>query len=277
MSIDWIETGTFSPSTAVSAKPEHLHVVSWNIARGSRIDEIGEFLIEANADLILLQESDCNNRRTGYRNIAKELAQKLGMNYVFGIEFQELGQGSSSLPAYHGQATLSRWPLSEPQILRFRTQSKFWDPHWWIPPLAMFQRRIGGRMALVNRVAIGNRRLITYNLHLESRNGNELRFRQLAELLEDTRRDGLDAMVLAAGDFNSNITSGRERLALEDVGFENPFASLRVPTIVSGSFGRARAIDWVLIRGGITARSPQVHNSVRASDHYPLSLTLQFS
>jgi len=36
------------------------------------------------------------------------------MNYVFGREFQELTQGSRAAPAYHGQATLSRWPLSSP-------------------------------------------------------------------------------------------------------------------------------------------------------------------
>jgi len=276
MSIDCIETGTFAPLTAASAQAEKLHVVSWNIARGSRIEEITEFLIRANADLILLQESDCNSRRTAYRNIAKELAQKLGMNYAFGAEFQELGQGSPSSPAYHGQATLSRWPLSQPRVIRFRRQSKFWHPHWWIPPLAAFQRRIGGRMALITNLAIGGRSLIVYNLHLESRNSDELRFGQFAELLNDTRRYGFDVVVVLAGDFNFDIAAARGKTFLQDAGFENPFASLAMPTILSGASRHGRAIDWILIRGAVP-RSFQVHNSIRASDHYPLSLTLQFS
>lgn len=277
MSIDSIETGTFPPLTAVSSQVDELHIVSWNIARGSQMDGITEFLVGANADLILLQESDRNSRRTGYCNVAKELAQTLGMPYVFGIEFEELGQGSRASPAYHGQATLSRWPLSEPRILRFRRQSKFWNPYWWIPPLAPFQRRIGGRMALVTRLAVGNRSLIVYNLHLESRNSDELRFCQFSELLNDTRRYGLDVIVLAAGDFNFDITAAAQRSALQNARFENPFANLGMPTIVSAARGRSRAIDWILVRGHATPRSPQVLNSIQASDHYPLLLRLQFA
>jgi endonuclease/exonuclease/phosphatase family metal-dependent hydrolase len=151
-------------------QPESLHVVSWNIARGSRFDAISEFLLSTNADLILLQESDRSCRRTAYRNVASELAKKLGMQYVFGIAFQELGQGSPDHPAHHGQTTLSRWPLSEARILRFRSQSRFWRPHWWIPQLGTFQRRIGGRMALVTHVAFSNHSLTVYHVHLESRN-----------------------------------------------------------------------------------------------------------
>ena len=64
------------------------------------------------ADILLLQESDLNARRTHHFDIAREIAQKLQLDYVFGREFQELTQGTRHSPAYHGQATLSRWPLS---------------------------------------------------------------------------------------------------------------------------------------------------------------------
>ena len=276
MSIERIETGTFAPDAAVSAQPEELHVVSWNIARGTRMDAICEFLVRVNADLILLQESDLNARRTTCRNVAKDLAQTLRMNYAFAIEFQELGQGSHASPAYHGQATLSRWPLSESSILRFRRQSRYWHPYWWIPRIAIFQRRLGGRMALVTRVGVGNRSLIVYNLHFESRNGDEHRRSQLAELLDDTLQYGAD-VVLAAGDFNFDITSVLERSVLQDAGFENPFADIGLPTVVPSSFGVGKAIDWILTRGKIAPQFPQVHNSIRGSDHYPLSLKLQFS
>lgn len=272
MSIDWIETGSFGAPAPVSLQAPTLHVVSWNIARGSRFDAISEFLINANADLILLQESDRNCRRTAYRNVAQDLAQHLGMHYVFGIEFQELGQGSSDSPAFHGQATLSRWPLAEPRVLRYRSQSKFWRPHWWIPPLAAFQRRIGGRMTLITRLVVGNRSLAIYNLHLESRKGNDLRYSQMAELLEDTRQYDLNNEVLVAGDFNFDLTAAPQNSAVQNAGFNNPFGLLSELSTISG---QKHAIDWLLIRGDAQAQSAQVHNSVRASDHYPLSLTLQ--
>lgn len=274
MCLDWIETGFFGPRAPLSVQPKSLHVVSWNIARGSRFDAISEFLLTANADLILLQESDRSCRRTAYRNVASELAQKLGMQYVFATAFQELGQGSTGHTAHHGQTTLSRWPLSEARILRFRSQSRFWRPHWWIPQLGVFQRRIGGRMALVTHVALGNHSFTVYNVHLESRNGDQLRRSQLAELLNDTRQCDSDSQLLVAGDFNFDLTATSKSSVVHQAGFENPFAAVGLATIPCSLQGK-RGIDWILVRGNAKTHSPEVHNSVAASDHYPLSLTLQ--
>ncbi len=118
-----------------------------------------EFLSKASADLILLQEADVNARRTQHRNIAREIAQALRMNYVFGREFQELTQGNHSSPAYHGQATLSRFPILSSRILTFGRQSGFWRPRWFIPQLEKSERRLGDRMALVSQVGWLEKRL----------------------------------------------------------------------------------------------------------------------
>src|SRR6201989_264700 len=114
------------------------------------------------------------------------------MNNVFGREFQELTQGSRTSPAYHGQATLSRWPLSKSRILRFDQQSNFWRPRWFLPDIEPFQERIGGRMALISEVSVGDRTLVTYNLHLESRGDDTLRYSQLEESFNDARTYELD-------------------------------------------------------------------------------------
>lgn len=136
-----------------------LRVVSWNIARGAKLNAVIEFLLGADADIILLQEADRNARRTSYRNVAREIAQNLKFNYVFGCEFEELAQGSLASPAYHGQVTLSRWPLSDSSILHFHNQSNFWQPRWFIPCVHPLQSRRGGRMALLDDVLIvGERR-----------------------------------------------------------------------------------------------------------------------
>jgi endonuclease/exonuclease/phosphatase family metal-dependent hydrolase len=270
-----IETGSFTTSECTEP-PSAIRVVSWNIARGAKLNAIIDFLVSANADIMFLQEIDKNARRTANRDVAKEIAQKLGTHYVFGCEFEELAQGSRTSPAYHGQATLSRWPLPVCSILRFRSQSDFWQPRWFIPSLAPLQRRRGGRMALMSSVRTPGKLLVTYNLHFESRGSDSLRLSQLQEILRDVNRYGLDVPVLAAGDFNFDLSNGQSAAALHDMQFFNPFAALRQSTTVSQSvLTRDHVIDWILLRGPLIATDPQVHSSVCASDHYPISVTVR--
>ena len=275
MSLDQVETGSFAPQEGVSHAPSRIRVVSWNIARGCRLDEVAEFLAGANADLILLQEVDKRARRTEYRNIAELIAKRLRLNYVFGTEFHELTQGHRDAPAHHGQATLSRWPLCDSRILRFCRQSSYWYPRWWIPSLPLFQRRLGGRMALVSHALIGERRIATYNLHLESRDRDELRSFQLIEVLDDTRRYSLDVPVIVAGDLNFDVSEPSSSRLLEEGNFHNPFSALSMQTAHAHWFGRRSVIDWIMTRGPMVAASPKIDHSVSASDHYPLSLTIE--
>ena len=186
--------------------PDSVRVVSWNIDRGLKLGGAIEFLAGAKADIILLQEVDVNCRRTRHVNVAREIAQKLEMNYVFGREFQELTQGSKTSPAYHGQATLSRWPLSNGRIIRFQRQSHFWRPHWFLPEVPPFQERLGGRLALVSDANIAGKTIVTYNAHLESRGDDQLRCFQLEEVLEDSKRHTSNTAVLLTGDFNMDVS-----------------------------------------------------------------------
>jgi len=192
-----IETGNFAPARWALCPPSPIRVVDWNIDRGSRLSGIIDFLADAKADIILLQESDLNARRTHHLNIAREISQKLEINYVFGREFQELTEDSRTSPAYHGQATLSRWPLSNARIIRFRKQSNFWRPHWFLPEIEAFQERLGGRIALVSDANVAGKSVTTYNVHLESKGDDGLRCSQLAEALEDSRRYDSNASIVA--------------------------------------------------------------------------------
>src|SRR6516165_5818278 len=176
-----IETGNFAVPRFWICPPDSIRVVNWNIDRGLQLDRVIEFLARAEADILFLQEADLNARRTHHLNIAREIAQKLAMNYVFGREFQELTQGSRHSPAYHGQATLSRWPLSNARMLRFQQQSNFWQPHWFLPEIEPFQERLGGRLALVVDANVGEKTIVAYNLHLESRGDDRLRGAQMKE------------------------------------------------------------------------------------------------
>jgi hypothetical protein len=144
-----IETGNFASPRWLPCSLNSFKVVCWNINRGLQLPLINESLSRSKADILLLQEADLNARRTHRLHIAREIAQKLQLNYIFGREFQELTQGTPHSPAYHGQATLSRWQLSNARILRFQQQSNFWQPHWFLPEIEPFQERLGGRLALV--------------------------------------------------------------------------------------------------------------------------------
>jgi hypothetical protein len=100
--------------------PDHpIRIVEWNINHGENESEIEaalrgpaafharietatrgvaskhleeELQILSQADVIVLDEVDYGVGRTQYRNVARDLAAALGMNYAYGIEFVELNR-----------------------------------------------------------------------------------------------------------------------------------------------------------------------------------------
>ena len=275
-SIQEIETGNFARSRWGFFPPSSVTVVSWNINRGLKLQGVMEFLLRAGADIILLQEVDLNARRTRHVNIAREIAQKLQLNYVFGREFQELTQGSRASPAFHGQATLSRWPLSNARVIRFQKQSNFWRPHWFVPEIDPFQERLGGRMALVSDASVAGKTIITFNLHLESKGDDRLRGSQLEETLQEAHQYSANTPILLAGDFNLDASRGKIAEAMNRARFQDSLANGHLATTPNTLLEPGRTIDWVFSRGPIRPDQAQVHRSVTASDHYPLSVTLHF-
>jgi len=271
-----IESGNFAVPRWVLYPPDSIRVVNWNIDRGLKLRGVIEFLDSAKADIILLQETDLNARRTHHINVSREIAQKLQLNYVFAREFQELTQGSKTSPAYHGQTTLSRWPLSNSRIIRFQKQSHFWRPHWFLPEIAPFQERVGGRMALVSEVNIAGKTTVTYNLHLESRGDDPLRGSQLDEALDDAKRYDCNTPILLTGDFNLDVSQGAASRAISRAQFQDAFANEHAPTTPGSFLERGRTIDWIFTRGPVRVGQPNVHRSVSASDHYPLSMYMAF-
>lgn len=270
-----ILAGNFAPRRLVLWPPSSLRIVDWNIDRGLRLPGIIDFLEKANADIVILQEVDLNARRTQQLNIAQEIARQLKMNYVFGWEFEELTQGSKANPAFHGQATLTRWPISNPRIIRFNRQSHFWKPRWFLPEIEPFQERLGGRIALVSDVDIVGEKVISYNLHLESRGNDDLRLAQMDEVLRDAADHDANSLLIIAGDLNINIS---KYTSMKSAGFREAVPTTRMPSTPSrGVFESGRHIDWAFVRGPIQTDSGQIHTSVKASDHYPISFNLRWT
>jgi endonuclease/exonuclease/phosphatase family metal-dependent hydrolase len=103
------------------------------------------------ADVIVLNEVDWGMKRTGYRNVAAELAGALGMNYAYGVEFVELDPIALGTETFeelepqqraklveqiridperyqglHGTAILSRLPLENVRLVPFEHQPYDW-------------------------------------------------------------------------------------------------------------------------------------------------------
>ena len=130
-------------------------------------------------------------------------------------------------------------------------------------------------MALISHVDLPAQKLVLYNVHLESRGNENLRCSQLGEILSDLRQYPADVQVVVAGDFNADLRHEPVAAAIGKTGLINPFAHISGrPTTIPSRSKRFPAIDWVLLKGPLIALEPKVHDSVGASDHYPLSLVL---
>jgi hypothetical protein len=101
-----------------------IQVLAWNIERGNRFEGILEALKNhaqlKDKDLLLLTELDYGMARSGNRFVARELAQKLRMNYAFAPVYIALQKGSGveefaegeNTRSLHGLAMFSKFPLN---------------------------------------------------------------------------------------------------------------------------------------------------------------------
>jgi endonuclease/exonuclease/phosphatase family metal-dependent hydrolase len=252
--------------TAPAAK--QIKLLSWNIERGLQFQGVEAALVREQAGVLLLQEVDLNARRSGWRDIPEALARRLEMNYAFAAEFLELGQGKPSAPAYHGQAILSAWPLRKPQIIRFKDQTAFWAPRWYLPNWGVFQRRTGGRLALTAEIEAGGRTVVLYNVHLESREAESLRVSQIKEVLAHASQYAAGTPVVLAGDLNVSGPASPVIRAILEGGFRAAVGG-EVTTL------RGAPLDWIFVRGALHFAEGAILRETRASDHFPLTVRLR--
>jgi endonuclease/exonuclease/phosphatase family metal-dependent hydrolase len=244
---------------------EPLKVVTWNIARGEEYDAILAVLRRLDADVLLLQEVDRFCRRTGYRDVARDLAVALDMNWVAAGEFQEIGEGRQDRPALHGQAILSKFPIEHADVLRFSAQDRW---RWSINPA---QPRRGGRIALQARTG----GLLVYNTHIESGGRQSVKQKQIAEILAHQAVLAAQSMpVVIGGDFNNGPILHASMFGyLMKASFADGLGELgqRGPT----SLGQLHPIDWIFVKN-VKPVHGRVVDAASASDHSPLIAAVAF-
>jgi endonuclease/exonuclease/phosphatase family metal-dependent hydrolase len=246
----------------VAAAERELKIVTWNIERGLAYESVLAVLRQLDADVVLLQEVDRDCRRTEFRNVARDLAHALDLNWVFAGEFQELGEGRTDAPAVTGQATLSKFPIKKPHVLRFKAQDRW---RWSINPV---QPRRGGRMALRSETA----GVVVYNTHIESGGRDKLKRRQIAEILAHQSSTVAPLVpVVIGGDFNNGELHHSPMLNMLSSFGAADFADAlgehkgRAAT----SNGSSYPIDWIFVRNLAPLRG-RVVNERSASDHSPV-------
>mmetsp|Transcript_996 Transcript_996/g.3057 ORF Transcript_996/g.3057 Transcript_996/m.3057 type:complete len:237 (-) Transcript_996:194-904(-) len=169
--------------------------------------------------------------RTDNKDVAKELAKKLGKNYVQAIEFVELTNGlpdeiqatagRTNSKGYHCNAILSDFPLSHPHILRLP------DEHiWFQPPTnSKTEVRLGSRMALFAKANVGSlpgehvRLIVT---HLDGTRG------QFEMLRKELRSYAAPGPTIFVGDLHSGLQSMHS--LLPDLNFDLNAKAISAPT-----------------------------------------------
>ena len=191
--------------------PEALGVLVFNMERGVHLAELGDFLETCPAirpfDVILANELDDGCVRSGGKNTALELAERLGMNAAFGLEFIELVNGEDP-KGFHGNAIFSRWPIRRAEVVRLPEQY-----NWYFDR----QRRIGGRLAVLAELEVAGRPVGVASIHLENRTHGPGRKAQLDAVLAAAERMFPGMPVILGGDLNTNTFDGRDKDAIKAV------------------------------------------------------------
>ena len=191
--------------------PDSLGVLVFNMERGVHLAELGDFLETCPEtkpyDVILANELDDGCVRSGQKDTTKELAERLGMNYVFGLEFIELVNGEDA-KGFHGNAIFSRWPIKRAKIVRLPEQY-----NWYFDR----QRRIGGRLAILAELDVNGRSVGVGTIHLENRTHGPGRQEQLETILNAAEGMFAGMPVALGGDLNTNTFDGRDKDAIQEI------------------------------------------------------------
>ncbi len=238
--------------------PETVRLVSYNL-HGPPTDKI-DAIVEAlrsepslkDAVVYSLQEVNRDHAGSGNKDIAKELAQALGVHFAYAVELNHKSGGGQ-----RGLALMSRYPMSD--VERFV-----------LPVEGPGGRR---RIALGATVHLdGQKRLRVYNLHLETRISSSERGEQIQAIIDHARRYS-DLPTVVLGDFNTFSGSATKKM-FELMEAENFHCPLRGDEkTFQQKFILRLKLDWIWSRN-LKTLDADVEGDIVISDHRPLWVDL---
>lgn len=196
---------------SVALQKNQLRIVSWNIERGRQLDRIIAFFKEnpelAKADVILAIECDNGMGRTDNRNVSKELAEALNMNYCFAPSYLVLGKGAlgetnhstQNTLALHGTSILSKYPI-------------VWAKGVVVPPVKEVfhssEKRLGCKKGLVVQIQVGDKSIALGAIHIDLSSTANDRAEQLKAVLTAIPEADIQ---LIGGDWNCGTFNLRRK------------------------------------------------------------------
>lgn len=280
-----LDVADFGMAAAPSSPARELKVVAYNLERGHFVDGQIEALKThpemKNADAILLSEADRGCERTGKRHVARDMAEALGMNMVYGVEFMEIpSDGDYSKVCEHGNAVLSRYPITSKSLIRFKSTDSWYEAS---PGNGKTYGtgRLGGRMAIAADIDAGGVSVRLYSVHFDSSaTGNKSRGDEATEIAFDAK--DVSGPVIIGGDMNtgmylSDMTTGAARdfapKNLKKRGYADAHENLPASERATMSdLGMKMALDLIFSRGATATAAgickPEICGSL--SDHRPV-------
>lgn len=203
-------TGQFVEAKSTSWPPTNaggsdIRALAWNLERGTKFDGILDALQNdprlKDRDVLMLPELDHGMARSGNRFVAKELAERLGLNYAFapvyiplqkgsGVESEISGENTASI---HGLAMMSPHPMKNVYAVDLPNgKDKMWGK----------EKRIGWLRALVADIEhpAGEFRAVT--VHLDVHCSRAHRRRQM-QIIHDQLETLPKLPTIIGGDWNT--------------------------------------------------------------------------
>lgn len=252
-----LESGKGATVKTHAAVPSEIKVVSYNIRwrSGDDLKQLTKFLREdpeiGNASIIGLQEVDRKKKRTRNSHCAKQMADELGMHYVWAAP----PTAKSGDEEETGVAILSAFPLEDVRRIV-------------LPNEGPNGRR---RAAVGATVEIDKQKWRVYSAHAETRISVDKKMEQFDAILQDLAKYPSNMPAIVLGDFNTwEGDAPRRTIKLfSKAGLRTPFGDEntfhRRVLLVPIEF----RLDWVWLRG-LEASSYGIDRKIEVSDHWPL-------
>ncbi len=185
--LDTPEMGNFRHTQETAPARRQYRFVAWNVERGTQfhgqVEALRTHPVLREADVLLLTETDSGMVRSGNRNVARDLASALGMQYAFvpcylnltkgsGIE-QDL-EGANTL-GLHGNAILSRYPMGNIRPIFLENG---------VDIMASREKRIGRQAAIAADILFPNATMTAVSVHLDAQSTQRHRYLQLRDVLD---------------------------------------------------------------------------------------------
>jgi endonuclease/exonuclease/phosphatase family metal-dependent hydrolase len=211
----------FAPGVARPLHNSFVRATAWNIERGLRLESIIRVLREhpilSQSDVLLLTELDYGMARTENRFVAREIAEKLEMNYAFAPCYINLNKGSGlevhttgeNRQALHGNALFSRYPLIRAHSLALPNGKD---------KMKGSEKRLGSQVAVIADVEHPAGTVRMASLHLDAHSTQRHRHRQMKLVLDHLETLRPQLPVVIGGDWNTSTYNSR-RAVYSIVGF----------------------------------------------------------